>query len=163
MTYVRNIRDGLVAADPAGRPDYERATDAYLLALGRLETDIRAGIATIPPARRKLITNHDAFAYFGAAYGLAFVGLQGVSTSGDISARDVAQIVRQIRAEKIPAVFLENVSNPRIMEQIAKESGARIGGRLYSDALSPPDGPAPTYERMMRANLGAIVEALAPA
>lgn len=158
--YVVAIRDALAAADPAGRAVYETNAAAYLVTLDGLDREVREGIARIPPPRRRLITSHDAFAYFAAAYRIRFLALRGVSTADDISARDVARIVRQIKAEKIPAVFLENVSDPRLMEQIARESGARVGGRLYSDALSEPGGPAATYVAMVRANLQALVAAL---
>ncbi len=115
----------------------------------------------IPADRKRIITSHDAFGYFAAAYGLTFIAPQGVSTEAEASAKDVARIIRQIRAEKIPAVFLENVSDPRLIERITRETGAKIGGRLYSDALSPPDGPAGTYIDMMRNNIRELSAALA--
>ena len=115
-----------------------------------------------PPARRKVITTHDAFGYFGDAYGIAFIAPEGVSTEAEPSARDVADIIAQIRKQSIPAVFLENIANPRLMDQIAHETGATIGGTLYSDALSPPGGPAPTYIDMIRHNVRALTKALAP-
>jgi zinc/manganese transport system substrate-binding protein len=158
--YVAAIRDALIEADPAGRTDYEARATAYLGRLDALDAEIRAAIARLPADRRRVITSHDAFGYFARAYGLAFVAPQGVSTESEASARDVARIIRQIRAEKLPAVFLENVSDPRLMERIAKETGARIGGRLYSDALSRPDGPAGTYIEMMRNNIRELSSAL---
>jgi len=158
--YVAAIRDALVEADPAGRADYEARAKAYLARLDTLDSEIRAAIARLPADRRRVITSHDAFGYFARAYGLAFVAPQGVSTESEASARDVARIIRQIRAEKLPAVFLENVSDPRLMDRIAKETGARIGGRLYSDALSRPDGPAGTYIEMMRNNIRELSSAL---
>jgi zinc/manganese transport system substrate-binding protein len=158
--YVANIRDGLVKRDPAHAAEYAARAKAYLGELDALEGDVRAAIAKIPPARRRIITTHDAFGYFTAAYGLTFIAPQGVSTDSEASPRDVARIVRQIRAEKIPAVFLETIADPRLMEQIARESGAALGGKVYSDALSGPDGPAPTYVAMMRHNLGAFAKAL---
>ena len=151
--YVANIRDGLSKADPAGKETYAANAKAYLAKLDALEADVKGAIAKIPADRRKIITNHDAFGYFYAAYGLEFISPEGVSTETDASAKDVAKIITQIRREKIPAVFLENISDPRLMQQIAKESGVRIGGRLYSDALSGPGGPAATYIDMMRSNI----------
>lgn len=148
--YVIAIRDGLKAADPEGARLYEANATAYLAALDALDREVRAVIARLPADRRRIITTHDAFGYFGRAYGFQFIAPQGVSTESEASARDVARIIRQIRAERVPAVFLENVSDPRLMERIARESGARVGGRLYSDALSPPGGPAGTYIDMMR-------------
>ncbi len=151
--YVANIRDALVAADPAGRSAYEANAAGYLGKLDALEAEVKAAIAGIPVDRRRIITTHDAFGYFGATYGIAFVAPVGVSTEAEASARDVAKIITQIRKQKIPAVFMENISDPRLMERIARESGARIGGKVYSDALSDDKGPAATYIDMMRNNL----------
>jgi zinc/manganese transport system substrate-binding protein len=159
--YVANIRDGLVKADPAGKAAYEANAAAYLANLDALEAEVKATIAALPAARRKIITTHDAFGYFGAAYGMEFIAPQGVSTESEVSARDVAKIIRQIKAQKIPAVFMENVTDPRLMQRIADETGAKIGGKLYSDALSAPGGPAPTYIDMMKNNLKEFRGALA--
>jgi zinc/manganese transport system substrate-binding protein len=161
--YVRNIRAGMIGVDPAGKAAYGAASDRYLAVLAALDRDIRAAIATIPPARRKVITTHNAFGYYQRAYGIRFIAPEGVSTEAEASPRAVAQVVGQIRAEHIPAVFLENISDNRLTEQIARETGARIGPEVYSDALSGPDGPAATYVAMMRHNLTAFVGALAPA
>jgi zinc/manganese transport system substrate-binding protein len=158
--YVANIRDGLVQADPAGAETYKARSAAYLAKLDALEAEVKAAVARIPADRRRIITSHDAFGYFGRAYGITFISPQGVSTETEASAKDVARIIRQIRADKIPAVFLENVSDPRLMDRIAKETGARIGGRLYSDALSTQDGPAGTYIDMMRSNIRELGAAL---
>lgn len=160
--YVANIRDGLAKADPANAEDYARRAGAYLAELDRLEGDIRAAIAAIPPEHRRVITTHASFGYFSAAYGLTFIAPQGVSTASEASPKDVGRIIRQIRRDKVPAVFLETIADPRLMQQIARESGARIGGRVYSDSLSGPDGPAPTYLAMMRQNLRAFAAALGP-
>jgi zinc/manganese transport system substrate-binding protein len=159
--YVANIRDGLTAADPSGAETYRANAAAYLERLEALDKEVRATLAGIPPKRREIITTHDAFGYFGEAYDFRFIAPEGVSTETEPSARDVAKIIRQIKAEKIPAVFLENVTDPRIAKRIAAESGAAIGGALYSDALSPPDGPASTYADMMRNNVKALTAALA--
>lgn len=158
--YVANIRDALAGADPSGKDVYEKNAAAYLSKLDALEAEVKAAVARIPADRRKIITSHDAFGYFEKAYGVSFVAPQGVSTEAEASAKDVARIIQQIRREKIPAVFLENVSDPRLMERIAAESGAKIGGKLYSDALSGPDGPAATYIDMMRHNITALSAAL---
>lgn len=158
--YVTNIRDALTAADPAGKDAYEKNTAAYLAKLEELERDIRAAVARIPADRRKIITSHEAFGYFKAAYGVDFIAPQGVSTEADVSAKDVARIIRQIKTQKIPAVFMENVSDTRLLKQIASESGARIGGDLFSDALSAANGPAPTYIQMMRHNVKQLEVAL---
>jgi zinc/manganese transport system substrate-binding protein len=158
--YVANIRDGLDAVDPAGKPTYDAAAKAYLAKLDALDKDVRTAIAAIPADRRKIITTHDAFGYFGAAYGMQFIAPEGVSTDVEPSAKDVAKIIAQIRRQKIPAVFLENVADPRMMEEIARETGAKIGGKLYSDALSKPDGPAASYIAMMRHNVDELGAAL---
>ncbi|HEX3495032.1 MAG TPA: metal ABC transporter substrate-binding protein [Methylocella sp.] len=159
--YVANIRDGLIAADPAGEAAYRANTEKYLGRLDTLEAEVKREIAKIPPGRRQIITTHDAFGYFGTAYGFRFIAPEGVSTETEASARDVAKIIRQIKAQKIPAVFLENVTDPRLARSIAAESGATVGGTLYSDALSPPDGPASTYIDMMRNNVRELSAALA--
>jgi len=158
--YVANISDGLIAADPSGKEIYRANTAAYLSKLDALDDEIKVAIATIPANRRKIITTHNAFGYFGDAYGLEFIAPEGLSTEAEPSARDVAKIIAQIRAQKIPAVFLENISDPRLMQQIAAETGARIGGTLYSDSLSPPSGPAATYIAMMRHNAREFQRAL---
>jgi zinc/manganese transport system substrate-binding protein len=159
--YVGNIRDALVAADPAGKAAYEANAAAYLAKLDALEREVRDVIAGIPADRRKVITSHDAFGYFEAAYGIAFIAPQGVSTEAEASAKDVAAIIAQIKKQKVPAVFLENVTDPRLVEQIARETGAKVGGVLYSDALTGARGDAPTYIELIRHNLRQLAAALA--
>jgi zinc/manganese transport system substrate-binding protein len=121
---------------------------------------VRETIAKIPADRRKIITTHDAFGYFGDAYGMEFISPEGVSTDTEASAQDVAKIIAQVRKLNIPAVFMENITDPRLMQQIARETGAKIGGSLYSDALSDPGGPAGTYIDMMRNNVRELSKAL---
>jgi zinc/manganese transport system substrate-binding protein len=158
--YVANIRDGLIAADPDGKAIYEANADKYLAALKAEDAAVKTALGALPQSRRRIITSHDAFGYFGDAYDLEILAPEGVSTASEPSAKDVAKIIRQIRKDNIPAVFLENVTNTKILEQIATESGAKIGGTLYSDALSGPDGPAPTYLDMFRHNAGTLTAAL---
>ncbi|MBS9479265.1 metal ABC transporter substrate-binding protein [Ancylobacter radicis] len=158
--YVANIRDGLIAADPAGQATYEANAAAYLAKLDALDAQVKSAIAAIPAERRRIITSHDAFGYFGAAYGMEFIAPQGVSTEAEASAKDVAKIVRQIKAEKIPAVFMENISDPRLVKRIADETGAKIGAEVYSDALSDDKGPASTYIDMITNNVQAFSSAL---
>jgi zinc/manganese transport system substrate-binding protein len=134
--------------------------EAYPAKLETLDRDVREALAPIPVERRKVISTHDAFGYFAAAYDITFVAPQGVSTETEPSARDIATIIMQIKKEKIPAVFLENISNPRLMRQIASETGAAIGGTLYSDSLTPKDGEAPSYIEMVRHNIRTIASAL---
>ena len=158
--YVTNIRDGLIAADPEGKAVYQANAAKYLDDLAKEEIAVKAAIDSLPEGRRKIITSHDAFVYFGAAYGLEIIAPEGVSTESEASAQDVAKIIRQIKEENILAVFLENVADHRLLDQIARETGAKIGGTLYSDALSGPDGPAPTYLNMFRHNIGVLTAAL---
>ena len=159
--YVGNIRDALIAADPAGKAAYEANAAAYLAKLDALEREMRDVIARIPADRRKVITSHDAFGYFEAAYGIAFIAPQGVSTEAEASAKDVAAIIAQIKKQKVPAVFLENVTDPRLVEQIARETGAKVGGVLYSDALTGARGDAATYIELIRHNVRQLAAALA--
>ena len=159
--YVANIRDGLIAVDPDGKATYEANANTYLDAITKEETAVKAALAALPKERRKIITSHDAFGYFGAAYGLEVIAPEGVSTESEASAQDVAKIIRQIKAEKIPAVFMENITDHRLLDQIASETNAKIGGTLYTDALSPPDGPAGTYLDMFRNNIETLTAALA--
>ena len=163
MRYVEQIRDGLTAADPAGAADYRARAERYLTELRALDAELRATLGRIPPPRRKVVTSHDAFGYFAAAYGIEFLAPMGVSTEAEASAADVAALIRQIRAQAIPAVFVESISDPRLLEQIQRETGARLGGTLYSDALSPAEGPAGTYLAMMRHNVATLAAALTPA
>jgi zinc/manganese transport system substrate-binding protein len=158
--YVGNIRDALAAADPANTDAYKANATAYLAKLDALDQEVRAAVAGIPEAHRKVISTHDAFGYFAAAYGLAFIAPQGVSTEAEPSARDIAKIITQIKAAKIPAVFLENISDPRLMRRIAAETGAKVGGTLYSDSLTEENGEAPTYIDMVRHTIKALTSAL---
>jgi len=159
--YVANIRDALVAADPADRETFIANAARYLAELDALDSEVREAIAKIPPERRKLITTHDAFGYLASGYGLAFVAPSGVSTETEPSARDIAQIIHQVKAEKIPAVFLENISDDRLIGRIAAETGASVGGTLFSDSLTDEKGPAPTYIDLVRHNIKALTSALA--
>lgn len=159
--YIATIAEGLAAADPTHADAYRANAATYAAELDALDQEIRAKLAALPAERRRIVTSHDAFGYFAHAYGLEMIAPQGVSTESEASAQDVAALIRQIREQNIPAVFVESISDPRLVEQIARESGAVVGGALYSDALSGPDGPAPTYLAMMRHNLAEITRALA--
>ena len=160
--YVANIRDALVAAAPADADGFKSRANAYLADLDALEREVRAAIATIPESRRKVISTHSAFGYFAAAYGIEFIAPLGVSTESEASARDIAGIITQVRAARIPAVFLENITDPRLMGRIAAETGARVGGTLYSDSLTGEKGDSPTYIAMVRHNIKALTSALSP-
>jgi zinc/manganese transport system substrate-binding protein len=158
--YVANIRDALIAADPAGKAAYEANATAYLAKLDALELEVRTTIAKIPADRRRAITSHNAFGYFQAAYGIEFIAPQGVSTEAEASAKDVAAIITLIRAKKIAGVFLENVTDPRLVKQIASETGAKVGGTLYSDALTDEKDGATSYIDLIRHNLKQLAGAL---
>jgi zinc/manganese transport system substrate-binding protein len=160
--YVTNIRDALAAASPADAEAFKANASAYLAELDALDREVREAIAKVPESRRKVISTHDAFGYFAAAYGVEFIAPLGVSTESEASARDVARIITQIRTAKIPAVFLENVTDPRLMGRIAAETGAKLGGTLYSDSLTGEKGDSPTYIAMVRHNIKALTSALSP-
>jgi len=158
--YVANIRDALSGADPAGAEFFRDRAERYLTELDALDREVREAIDKIPPARRKVISTHDAFGYFAAAYGIAFIAPLGVSTESEPSARDIARIIGQVRAAKIPAVFLEKNGDDRLVGRIAAETGAAIGGTLVSDSLTGDKGNAPTYVAMVRHNVKALTSAL---
>jgi zinc/manganese transport system substrate-binding protein len=158
--YVANIRDALVVAAPADAEAFKSNAAAYLADLDALERELREAVAKIPESRRKVISTHSAFGYFAAAYGVEFIAPLGVSTESEASARDIAGIITQIRAAKIPAVFLENVTDPRLIGRISAETGAKVGGTLYSDSLTGEKGDSPTYIAMVRHNIKALTSAL---
>jgi len=158
--YVAGITDALVAADPDDGDFFRAQAKAYLEKLEALDREVRGAVAKIPPDRRKVISTHDAFGYFAAEYGVQFLAPLGVSTETEPSARDIATIIGQIRAARIPAVFLENISDDRLIRRIAAETGAKVGGTLISDGLTGEKGPAPTYIDMVRHNIKALTSAL---
>jgi zinc/manganese transport system substrate-binding protein len=143
--YVANIARGLAAVDPAHAPTFRANAEAYARRLDALDAWVRTTLARVPAARRKAITTHDAFRYFGAAYGIAFLAPVGLSTESEPTAAGMARLVRLMKREGITALFVETISDPRLLEQLARDAGAVIGGKLYADALSGPDGPAPSY------------------
>ena len=155
--YVANIAKGLAAADPANAPLYQHNAETYSQQLAALDTRIRAELADVPEAKRRVITTHDAFQYYGKAYGIAFIAPIGLSTEeGEPSAGDVAKLERQIKQQKLRALFLENISNSKLIEQLARDTGAIVGPPLFSDALSKPDEPAPTYLQMFEYNTATL-------
>ena len=160
LRYVDNIAQALAKADPAGQSSYLANAAKYKQAIVALDGELKTSFNSIAKERRKVVTTHDAFGYFSRAYGIAFISPVGINTDAEPSAADVGRIIKQIRREKIPAVFIENISDPRLLERIRQESGARIGGVLYSDSLSKADGPAATYLAMMRHNAKTLASAL---
>jgi zinc/manganese transport system substrate-binding protein len=159
--YVTNIRDALAAAAPSDADYFDKQTQAYLAKLEALDAEVRQAVGQIPESRRAVISTHDAFGYFASRYGIRFIAPIGVSTESEASARDIAAIIAQVKAAHIPAVFLERISDPRLMRRISAETGARIGGTLYSDALTDEKGDAPTYIDMVRHNIKTLASALA--
>ncbi|WP_445577267.1 Manganese(II)/zinc(II) ABC transporter, periplasmic manganese(II)/zinc(II)-binding protein [Pseudomonas sp. E141] len=157
--YVRNITKALEAADPAHQADYERNSQAYLKKIYALLADAKAKLGALPPGNRRIVTSHDAFGYLGQAYGIEFIAPQGLSTEREPSAADVAALITQIRQAKVKAVFMENIKDARLLKQIAAESGAHIGGTLYSDALAA-SGPASTFIGLFEYNLNTLYDAL---
>ncbi len=158
--YVANLRSAFVKRWPQHRAQIVQRSDAYLDLIEQLDQRIKAWFRAIPRAQRRVITTHSAFNYFGAAYGVDFVAAQGWNAQGEPSAAAVARLIRQIRQEKVTALFVENISDRRLIDRIAKEGGARVGGTLYSDALSQPGGAAPSYLAMMEHNARTVLAVL---
>ncbi|WP_026620372.1 zinc/manganese transport system substrate-binding protein (plasmid) [Ensifer sp. WSM1721] len=158
--YTKNIADAFCQADKAGCATYAANSEAYLATLGELETEVKAAIDAIPRDKRTIITSHDAFGYFAHEFGLKFIAAEGVSTEAEASAADIAKLVDQVKEDKASAIFVENITNPRLVDQIASETGLKVGGTLYSDALSSQDGPASTYLDMFRYNVNTIKAAI---
>ena len=150
--YARAIGDGLATADPANAAAYRAAATRFAAEVLRTDAWIADQFAAIPARARRIITTHDAFGYFGARYGIELLAAQGLSTEAEPSARAIAALVAQIKREKIHAVFIENMTDPRLAQMLARETGAVLGGTVYSDALSAPAGPAPGYLDMLRHN-----------
>ena len=160
VIYVHNIADALAQKDPANATLYLANAESYITELKKLHDWARAEIGRLPAEKRKVITTHDAFAYFSKAYGVEFHSPAGIGNPSDPSAEALARLVDQMRRENIRAIFMENMGNPRMMETIARETGIENGGTLYSDALSAPGGPAPTYAAMFRHNVPVLIEAM---
>lgn len=159
--FVENIAEAFCAADAEGCADYDANAAAYLEELTALDGEVRQAIAAIPEDKRVVVIAHHAFRYFEDAYGITFLSPQGVSTESEASAADVAGLIREVRERRAAAVFAENIADARLVEQIAAEAGLPLGGTLYSDALSGPEGPAATYVDLIRSNVATITSAIA--
>ena len=162
VIYARNVAEGLAAADPAHAEAYRQRATAYIAKLDALDARAKQTFGAIPAERRKVVTSHDAFGYFGDAYGVTFISAMGVSTDAEPSAGEVARIIEQVKRDKVPAVFIENITSPKLVQQIARETGAKVGGTLYSDALSKPGQPGATYVEMFEWNVRQLAAALQP-
>ena len=160
--YVENIRAALVAARPAQAAAIDARAKAYTAQLAALDAHVRARLAAIAPAQRRIVTSHDAFGYLADAWGLEMRAALGWTSAGEASAADVARLIRQLKAQQARALFVENISDPRLVERIAREAGASVGGTLYSDALSPPGTRADSYLKLMTHNAETLLAALAP-
>ncbi|MSP50114.1 MAG: metal ABC transporter substrate-binding protein [Alphaproteobacteria bacterium] len=158
--YAKNLAEGLATADPAGAETYRANAAAFGERARALDAWAEAAFAKVPAAKRKVITGHDAFGYLAERYGLTLRSPRGVSTDSEPSAKGIAALIRQIRGEKIRAIFIENIADRRLVDQLAREAGAVVGGRLYSDALSGPEGPAASYETLFRTNVTLLTSAM---
>jgi len=160
LVYVANIAKGLCAVDAAGCTTYEANAKAYSAEISALDAEVKSRIAAVPEAKRKVITTHDAFGYFGEEYGVQFLAPEGISTDSEASASDVAKLISQIKADGVSALFIENMSDGRLIEQIANETGIVVGGELYADALSEPGQGAATYLDMFKHNTELLIPAM---
>ncbi|CAH0123446.1 Putative metal ABC transporter substrate-binding protein Hpf [Agrobacterium fabrum] len=158
--YVKNIAGAFCEVDKAGCATYTANSEAYIAKLAALNKKVKTEIAAIPPEKRVIITSHDAFGYFEHAYGLNFLAPEGISTESEASAADVAKLVDQVKHDKASAIFVENITDKRLIDQIASETGLKVGGTLYSDALSTADGSAATYIDMINHNMKTITAAV---
>jgi zinc/manganese transport system substrate-binding protein len=159
--YVRNIAAALASADPDHAADYARRASEYQAQLAELDRWVRSQIATVPADKRRIITTHDAFRYFGRAYGIEFQAPVGMSEESEPNAGAVAALIRQIRQDHLGALFIENMTDPRLLEQLARETGATLGGSLFADALSKPGEGGESYQAMFRHNVPEMVAAMA--
>ena len=158
--YVRNIASGLSEIAPAQAADFKANADKLSAEIAALDKELKSEFSAIPPERRRILTSHDAFGYFGRAYGIEFVSVLGISTEAEPTAEDLSKIVRQAREGHLSAIFLENMADPRLAETVAQESDIKVGGELYADALSDPSGPAPDYLSLIRYNAQQLLAAM---
>lgn len=158
--YVANIAKGLAEVAPDHAAEFKANADKLIAEIAALDRQLKADFSAIPQEKRRVLTSHDAFAYFGRAYGIAFVSVQGLSTEAEPTAADLVKVVRQARDGHLSAIFLENMSDPRLAETVAQESGVLIGGDLYADALSESGGPAPDYLSLVRYNAKQLLAAM---
>lgn len=160
LTYIDNIAVGLAKAAPEHADIFRKNAEALKSEFRALNSELTASIGSLPPESKRVLTSHDAFQYFGHAYGITFIGIQGVTTDAEPSARDLKKIIEQIKSGAIKAVFIENMNDPRFVEGLAADTGVTVGGSLYSDALSEADGPAADLLSLYRHNAAELLKAL---
>jgi len=160
VIYATNVMNALIKADPQDAEAIRRSGEHYIEQLQTLDGWAKTAFAAIPVAKRKVLTRHDAFGYFGQRYGVTFLAPVGFSTESEASASEVGGLIRQLKAEHIHSYFIENQTDPRLVKQIASATGAQPGGELYPEALSQPSGPAPTYVAAFRHNVDAIIRSM---
>lgn len=160
MVYVKNIANSLSSLDPSGATSYITNSNAYIEQLQALDQAAQRRFAALSPQQRRVITSHDAFGYFGARYQIAFLAPQGVNPDGEPSAKAVAQLIRQIKKDNIRAVFVENMSNPKLLAQLAKDTGVTLGPKLYVDALSAPGESGDSTLKMLQHNINVLAEGM---
>lgn len=160
VIYVQNITAAMSDAMPDHAVDFEANAKTYIAQLEALDAETKAKLAKLPADRRTVVTAHDAFGYLADAYGMTFLAPVGIDTEAEPSAQELADLITQLREEKVAALFVENITSPALVQQISDETGIEIGGRLFSDALSERGGPATSYLAMFQHNLGTLIEAL---
>jgi zinc/manganese transport system substrate-binding protein len=158
--YVQAIAQGLALADPDHALIYRQRADAYTAQLEQLDAQVRARFSAIPPEHRTIITSHDAFGYFARAYGVKFVAIAGVSGRAEVSARNLAALIDQVRNTPVAGIFVQSGAGSQLVQQLARETGAAVGGELYADALAKPGKPADTYLGMMRWNTQQLLQVM---
>ena len=159
VLYADALAAGFAQADPAGASYYQQRAQAYKAKLAELDSWAAQRFASVPPARRKVLTSHDAFGYLAARYQVRFMAPQGVSTDAEASAKGVAALIRQVKKENVSAIFFENMADRRLLDQLSREAGVKVGGKLYSDALSASPEAA-SYLQLFRRNVSALVAAM---
>ena len=158
--YAQNILNGLVKADPEDKAALEASGKPYIAQLTQLDSWAKTRFSQIPQAKRNVLTSHDAFGYFGRAYGVTFMAPQGLSSESEASAAQVAEIINQIKADGVKTWFMENQLDPRLVKQIASATGAQPGGELYPEALSAKGGVADTYVKAFRHNVNTLADSM---
>jgi len=160
IIYATNVMNALIAADPQDAAYFRQHGSAYIEQLQKLDSWAQKELATVPEAKRKVLTSHDAFGYFGQRYGVTFLAPVGFSTDAEASASDVAELITQLKKENIHTYFIENQTDPRLVQQIASASGAKSGGELYPEALTEKGGAADSYVAAFKHNVNAIVASM---